>query len=124
MPSAIVRNAAFALAVFAVAGCGGNPPALTSVAAPKAGLAKSQLVTVRIENYAYFPKTIAVKAGTTIKFANRDSITHTVTAKNGSFSSPLLAPGRSWKHTFETPGKYKYYCKIHPFMHGVVKVTK
>jgi len=119
----IVRKATLVLIAAAIAGCTGNPPALTS-GAPVADLQPAARITEKIDNYAYQPKTITVKAGTTIKFVNKDSVTHTVTAMNGSFRSPLILPGKSWKHTFKTAGKFKFYCQIHPFMKGVLDVTK
>jgi hypothetical protein len=30
----------------------------------------------------------------------------------------------TWKRLFKNRGKYHYYCKIHPFMHESVVVTK
>lgn len=123
MVSSIVRKATLVLAATAIAGCAGSPPALTS-GASIADLRPAAGVTEKIDNYAYQPKTISIKAGTTIKFVNKDTVTHTVTAVNGSFKSPLILPGKSWKHTFKAVGKFKFYCQIHPFMKGVLTVTK
>lgn len=122
--SRTVRAVALALAALAIAGCSGNPAALSSGSAPISDRTASAFVTVKIVNYAYSPKTLVIQAGTTVKFINKDAIAHTATAFNGSFSSPPIAPGHAWKHTFKTPGKYKYYCNIHPYMHAVVKVTQ
>lgn len=120
----IVRSATLALAVTAIAGCSGNPAALSSVVAPGSDLTASAKVIVKVVNYEYSPKATAIRAGTTVQFVNKDTMTHTVTAFGGSFSSPLIEPGKSWKHTFKKAGKFKYYCRIHPQMRGVVKVTK
>lgn len=118
----IVRSATLALAVIAIAGCSGNPAALGSGAVPGSDFTASARIVVKVVNYEYSPKTLAIKAGTTVLFVNKDVMTHTVTAFDGSFSSPLIEPGKSWKHTFKKAGKFKYYCQIHPQMRGIVKV--
>ena len=122
--SRAVRAAALALAAISAVGCSGNPAAPGSGSAPDSGLTASAFVTVKIANYTYSPKTLAIQPGMTVKFINRDAVTHTVTAFNGSFSSPLIEPGHAWKHTFKTAGKFKYYCKIHPYMNAIVKVAQ
>jgi plastocyanin len=47
---------------------------------------KSQINIVEIKNMAYQPSTIAVPAGTTITWINKDPMDHTVTATDGSFN--------------------------------------
>lgn len=77
-----------------------------------------------IGSEAYWPAKMKIAVGTTVRFLNNDALTHTVTANSGSFSSPFLTKGKSWKHAFSKTGKYPYHCKIHPFMHGTIIVTK
>lgn len=80
--------------------------------------------TVAIENFAYSPATITVKAGTTVTWTNRDQDPHTVTAMNdGPFHSPTLNNGQSFRFTFTEPGRFDYLCTIHPFMTATVVVT-
>jgi plastocyanin len=57
-----------------------------------------------------------------VEWNNDDPLAHTVTASDGSFQSPLIEPGRSWTHTFSTPGTYAFFCTPHPFMRGVIVV--
>jgi plastocyanin len=40
---------------------------------------------VNIDNFAFTPKELTVKAGTTIVFRNRDDIPHSVVGSNGEF---------------------------------------
>lgn len=91
---------------------------------PVSGADAAATTEVTIVDAAYQPKTLRTKAGTNVKFLNKDYEAHTVTADDGSFSSSILDHGRAWKHTFAKRGKYSYHCKIHPYMTGTVIVTK
>lgn len=73
---------------------------------------------VMIENYAYSPATITVRAGDTVTWTNHDEAQHDVVTTSGpsSFRSPLLAKGQSWSYTFSAAGTYSYYCSLHPDM--------
>lgn len=115
-----------------LAGCGGPTSAATTPAAaesmpPAAGSGQDAPVatnTVAIQNFAFSPATVTVKAGTTITWTNRDSDAHTVTAMPaGSFHSPTLNTGQSFQYTFTAPGRFDYLCTIHPFMTATVVVT-
>lgn len=75
-----------------------------------------------IANLAYAPGRLQVASGTTVVWTNRDAVAHTVTANDGSFDSGLIAPGKTWRHTFTRPGTYNFHCTPHPFMKGVVVV--
>jgi plastocyanin len=58
-----------------------------------------------------------VAPGARVTVVNRDSTTHTVTAKDGSFSTGNIRAGASV--TFVAPrraGTYKVFCEIHPSM--------
>jgi plastocyanin len=77
---------------------------------------------VTIRNDAYAPSTLTVVAGTTVAFINRDDDAHTVTATDGSFDSRGLDTDGAWRHTFERPGTYRYFCELHPFMRGRIVV--
>jgi plastocyanin len=78
--------------------------------------------TVHIQGMAFRPERIEVQRGATIEWRNDDPLPHTVTAADGSFTSPLIEPGRTWRHTFTEPGEYAIHCTPHPFMHSVVVV--
>ncbi|WP_369829083.1 plastocyanin/azurin family copper-binding protein [Mycobacterium sp. 852002-50816_SCH5313054-b] len=78
---------------------------------------------VTIDNFAFAPVTLTVKAGTTVTWTNRDEEPHTVAASDGSFHSPGMGTGATFSHTFPTAGKFDYVCSIHPMMHGTVVVT-
>jgi plastocyanin len=126
MMSVLSRAKVLAIAALWLSGCsGGLPRADQGASAAALGRPSTAAITyVYIQDYSFQPSTIKVKAGTAIVFANRDSVQHTATADNGSFGSPKLSRGHLWKHTFGTKGTYKYHCRIHPYMHGIVVVTK
>ena len=77
---------------------------------------------VNIDNFAFTPKELTVKAGTTIVFHNRDDIPHSVVGSNGEFHSKALDTDDSFSFTFTKVGTYAYHCEIHPFMQATVVV--
>jgi plastocyanin len=79
-------------------------------------------VQATIDNFTFAPKTLTVKAGTTIHWTNKDDSPHTVTSDQGVFASPLMDTDQSFQYTFTKPGKFTYFCKLHPAMTGVVVV--
>jgi plastocyanin len=91
-------------------------------ASPRADL---QVRHMRINYLQYHPNLAHVLPGQEIDITNIDGqqrdIPHTVTAKNGAFDTDvffdtavIFAP--------TTPGRYPFYCEIHPFMHGTLVV--
>ncbi len=78
---------------------------------------------VSIANFAFSPDTLTVKAGTTVKWTNNDTTTHTVTADDTSFDSGNLDPGKSFSFTFKQAGTFSYHCSIHPTMKAKIVVT-
>lgn|GEM_PF-2064347 len=84
--------------------------------------------TVTVSNVKFEPRTLTVKAGTTVTWQNKEGA-HTVAADNGSFESDTLSAGDSFSHKFAKPGRYSYYCTFHGSkgghdMAGVIVVTK
>ncbi len=78
---------------------------------------------LNIQNFAYQPANIQVRAGTTVTWTNQDNVPHSVTFKNGMKDSGLLNQGQSFSYTFNTPGTYQYYCTVHPYMVATVTVV-
>jgi plastocyanin len=78
---------------------------------------------VTIDNFAFAPATLTIRAGGTVTWTNHDEEPHTVAATDGSFHSPGMGTGATYSHTFPTAGKFDYVCSIHPSMHGTVVVT-
>jgi amicyanin len=82
---------------------------------------------VEIEDGAFVQSSITVKAGTTVKWTNKDTIGHDVTpdTETAEFKqSEMLFKGDSYEVTFNTPGTYTYHCTPHPNMTGTIVVTE
>lgn len=73
--------------------------------------------------WGYAPAQISVAVGSTVMWHNDGKQPHTVSADDKSFDSPYLNGGGEFSYTFASPGEFSYYCKPHPWMKGVVKVT-
>jgi plastocyanin len=102
-----------------------------AVACSSASPAATASVTVKMTSANRFdPDAVSVNAGETIAWQNTATSAHTATF-NPAAGSPLVAPnvslpqgvatfdsgdvepGKSWSHTFTTPGTYKYICIRH-----------
>ena len=77
---------------------------------------------VAIQNMAYNPSTLTVKAGTTIKWTNLDPATHDVTSDTGVFQSGNMTNGQTYSYTFNQTGTYPYHCILHPSMKATIVV--
>ncbi len=78
---------------------------------------------VNIDNFAFTPKELTVKAGTAIVFHNRDDIPHSVVGTKGEFHSKVLDTDDSFSFTFTKAGTYAFFCGLHPQMQGRIIVT-
>jgi plastocyanin len=100
---------------------------LVSVAAGSATAARTARsnanVAVSIQDFFFDPTPVTVHVGDTVTWTNDGANYHSATARNGTFDTNPLAPGATGSHTFTKVGTYAYYCEIHPFMHGEVKVV-
>lgn len=100
-------------------------PETPAGATPAPDAAPVATSAVTIDNFAFSPKAITVKVGTTVTWTNRDEEPHTVSAEDGSFHSGTLAGNsNTFSHTFSAPGSFTYHCAIHPYMTGTVEVTR
>ena len=90
--------------------------ALASQGAPAAD------TKVQIDQYAFLPQRITVKPGTTVTWTNDDDDSHTVASSSKLFKSKALDTGDKFSFTFTTPGRYDYFCSLHPHMTGAVVV--
>ena len=78
---------------------------------------------VSIDNFAFKPQTLTVKAGTTVTWTNKDGTQHGIASSNNAFArSKALNPNDSYSFAFTAPGTYQYFCFIHPGMTGTIIV--
>jgi plastocyanin len=78
---------------------------------------------VTIQNFKYTPATVTIRAGQSVRFVNKDDEAHTATARGNVFDSGGLDTGDSKTVRFTKPGKYSYFCTLHPYMTGTVIVV-
>ncbi|HEY2958449.1 MAG TPA: cupredoxin family copper-binding protein [Actinomycetota bacterium] len=106
------------------AGCGGGGSSssgggsTTTAAGAQGGGANA----VTIDNLAFSPATLNVKAGQQVTWTNKQDIAHTVTADGGAFDHQM-PPGATFSFTFDKAGSFPYHCTIHPSMTAKVEVS-
>lgn len=104
----------FSILSIALVGCSSN----SSGTDPDGDNGGPGATEVGMSSQAFSPANIEIKVGTTVKWTNGSSVTHTVTSgTNGEhddeFDSGNLAPGASFSHTFDEIGEFPYYCIPH-----------
>lgn len=82
----------------------------------------AQRVEVIISNLSFQPASITIGRGSTIVWRNQDTVSHTVTAGDGSFNSGTIVAGDTFVQKFEKSKTYTYSCSIHPEMKGTIIV--
>jgi plastocyanin len=79
--------------------------------------------TIKIDNFAFTPPSTTVAAGTTITWVNADDVPHKIVSTDGKFTaSPPVDTNDRYAFRFTQPGRYEYFCAIHPKMTGVIVV--
>ena len=96
---------------------------LSATSEPGAGVAAAGGHAITIRSFAFSPTPLRVKAGTTIRVANADGTTHTLTADNGSFDTGNVDGGATATITVPSPGRFTYHCDIHNYMTGTIQVS-
>lgn len=85
-------------------------------------------VVVEMGDFSNNPISLAVSAGTVVRFVNVGQALHSATADNGFFDTGLIGNSQSQAFTFGEPGSYSYYCTLHGLpggvgMAGTIEVT-
>lgn len=83
--------------------------------------------TVEIEIIDFILEDVSVSVSTTIVWTNMDYKAHTVTSgispkKDGTWDSPFIEQGDTFKIQFKETGSFPYWCRVHPFMVGTIIV--
>jgi Icc protein len=87
-----------------------------------AGASTDSVPEVKIDNFAFTPGAVTVKAGTQVTWINRDDIPHTVDSTQGKFKSKALDTDDKFQFSFTDAGEYPYFCRLHPKMTGSIIV--
>lgn len=119
-------------------------PAASPGATPGATPQSGETVRVEMTQKAQFePAHIEISVGTTVEWVNVSDMAHTATCDPEQnpfkktrpelielphdaepWGSEMMRPGDTFKHTFTTPGDYKYICNPHVLsgMEGTITV--
>jgi plastocyanin len=91
---------------------------------PAAPAMAADPAAVTIDNFTFSPAVLTVARGTRVVWTNRDDMAHTVVsaAKPPAFRSPPLDTGDSFATVFDRPGRFAYFCSLHPHMQGTIVV--
>jgi len=74
-----------------------------------------------IQHFMFSPAALTIKAGTTVRWLNKDDEPHTVVS-GALFRSAALDTGDTFSFRFDQPGTYAFVCTIHPMMNGTITV--
>ena len=82
---------------------------------PDSGL---EITREAFDEYAFFPTRTRIAAGTAVTWKNEGTIPHCAEDMEGSWTTGMIAPGRSKSITFDEPGEFAYSCSEHPWQRG------
>jgi plastocyanin len=106
-----------------LAGCGAGGPAYEQGIAPGIDAVVEMTSTLN-----FSPASVTIPAGGTVEWRNTAIMRHTVTADPAlakdaadvhlppgaqAFDSGDVPAGQLYRHTFDVPGEYRYFCKPH-----------
>jgi len=81
-------------------------------------------------NTCFIPIEVITLVGAEVTWTNDDlANTHTVTSgdvvvgPDEMFDSGILGPGQGFSYVFEQAGIFPYFCTIHPWKEGVIKIS-
>jgi 3',5'-cyclic-AMP phosphodiesterase len=78
---------------------------------------------IGIDNFAFTPQLLTVKAGTTVTWINNDDVPHLIVNTQNRFkSSPVMDTDQRYHVTLARAGSYDYFCSLHPKMQGRIVV--
>jgi plastocyanin len=77
---------------------------------------------VTVANMAFGPASVSTTLGGAVTWTFKDATAHTTTSDQGFWDSGTRLGGATYTRTFTSAGTFAYHCKIHPMMHGTVKV--
>jgi len=106
----------------AAAAAGSVAPRATAAASPDSA-ASATATTIKIDNFSFSPPSTTVPAGSTITWVNADDVPHKIVSSDGKFTaSPPVDTNDRYAFRFAQPGRYEYFCALHPKMTGVIVV--
>lgn len=77
---------------------------------------------VWMRSTTFTPNTTTVPVNTTIKWINKEGVTHNVRSNTGLFGSEDMENSETYSFKFTAKGSFGYNCTLHPGMKGTVVV--
>jgi len=84
--------------------------------------AHAATLQVVMENLEVSPAEVSARVGDTVEWINKDVFAHTATARNGDFDI-TMPPKKTVTSVLNKAGTVEYYCRYHPNMKAVLKIT-
>jgi len=78
---------------------------------------------MQIRSNGFEPVFLSLKAGDTVRWANRDSSVHNVQSDDHVWASPTLPINAVWSKTFSQSGAVGYHCHFHHEMTAQLQVA-
>jgi plastocyanin len=100
------------------AAAGAAGPARADASASKPGSAQ-----IGIDNFAFTPRELTIRAGQSVTWTNHDDVPHRIQSANRAFApSAVLDTKGVYALMLPTAGEYPYFCSLHPTMTGKILV--
>ena len=84
--------------------------------------AHAATIQIVMQDLVVAPAEVTAKVGDSIEWVNKDVFAHTATARNGDFDVNLPAK-KTVTSVLTKAGTVEYYCRFHPNMKAVLKIT-
>jgi plastocyanin len=91
--------------------------AMLAAGAPVSAAGAGHEYVVPLANMAFGAIPSGLKVGDSLVFVNKDSVPHTVTARDHSFDL-RIGPGQQGRVNLTKAGNYQIYCILHAPMRG------
>ena len=91
---------------------------------PTARASDSELYTITIKDFMFAPRNLVIPVGSRVTWVNKDEEPHKVAETNSLFTSQPLDTDAGFTYEFKMPGKYEYFCTVHPRMTGTITVEE
>jgi plastocyanin len=103
------------------------PETFPPMAVPPERVEPGAVVEMR-HDHRFLPEVVTIEAGDEVLWRNASILEHTVTLDPGeaggeeiarlpegarTFNSGPIEPGNTFRHVFEVPGRYRYFCIPH-----------
>ena len=108
----------------ALTACAATPQAPAAAVDASTDASAKNDVTIIIDNFTFMAPNLTIPVGTKVTWINHDDVPHNVVSTEQKFKSKALDTDESFSFTFTEPGKYPYFCSIHPKMVASVVVTE